>query len=216
MEQKFSNNSIDLQVLRDFCEREGETVVYRKGDQLEREGDPARWFAFVTEGCFKYVKYGISDDKAPIKREPSSSLGMAEREEARPKVKEHITWFSFEGEFAGDYPNCLDGRPSQTTIKAMMPSRMLRVSGEQLMDFFRQDAEKMELRSIIAEHLLSQARACYLDLHRATARERYELLLQRCPGIVEHLALQDLASFLCITPQMLSKIRKNISFGAQK
>ena len=46
--------------------------------------------------------------------------------------------------------------------------------------------------------------------------ERYELLLQRCPGIVKHLALQDLASFLCITPQMLSKIRKNISFGAQK
>ncbi|MBE6249141.1 MAG: hypothetical protein E7106_07815 [Prevotella sp.] len=47
-----------------------------------------------------------------------------------------------------------------------------------------------------AEHLLSQARSCYIDLHRATARERYELLLQRCPGIVEHLALQDLASFL--------------------
>ena len=98
----------------------------------------------------------------------------------------------------------------------MVPTRILRVSGEQLMDFFRQDAEKTELRSIIAEHLLSQARARYIDLHRATARERYELLLQRCPGIVEHLALQDLASFLCITPQMLSKIRKEISFGAQK
>jgi CRP-like cAMP-binding protein len=216
MEQKFNNNRLDLQILREFCEREGEEIAYRKGDQLEREGDPARWLAFVTEGCFKYVTYGISDDKAPIKREPSSSLGMAEREEARPKVKEHITWFSFEGEFAGDYPACLDGRPSQTTIEAMVPSRVLRVSSEQLMDFFRQDAEKMELRSVIAEHLLSQARACYLDLHRATARERYELLLQRCPGIVEHLALQDLASFLCITPQMLSKIRKNISFGAQK
>ena len=90
------------------------------------------------------------------------------------------------------------------------------MSSEQLVDFFRQDAEKMELRSVIAEHLLSQARACYIDLHRATARERYERLLQRCPGIVEHLDLQDIASFLCITPQMLSKIRKNISFGAQK
>ena len=216
MEQKFSNNSIDLQVLREFCEREGEAVSYRKGDQLEREGDPARWFGFVTEGCFKYVTYGISDDKAPIKREPSSSLGMAEREEARPKVKEHITWFSFEGEIVADYPNCLDGYPAQTTIEAMVPTRVLRVSGEQLMDFFRQDAEKMELRSIIAEHVLRQRNQSYLDLHRATARERYELLLQRCPGIVEHLALQDLASFLCITPQMLSKIRKNISFGVQK
>ena len=192
MEQKFSNNSIDLQVLREFCEREGEAVSYRKGDQMEREGDPTRWFGFVTEGCFKYVTYGISDDR------------------------EHITWFSFEGEFAGDYPNCLDGCPAQTTIEAMMPSRLLRVSGEQLMDFFRQDAEKMELRSVIAEHLLSQARACYLDLHRATARERYELLLKRCPGIVEHLALQDLASFLCITPNYLSTIRKSITFENKK
>ena len=194
MEQKFkkTDGGIDLRALREFCRKEGEAVAYRKGEQFEREGDPARWFGFVTEGCFKYVTQGISDGR------------------------DHLTWFSFEGEFAGDYPACLDGRPSQTTIEAMMPSRVLRVSGEQLMDFFRQDAEKTELRSIIAEHLLSQARDRYLDLHRATARERYELLLQRCPGIVEHLALQDLASFLCITPQMLSKIRKNISFGAQK
>ena len=85
MEQKFNNNRLDLQILREFCEREGEEIAYRKGDQLEREGDPARWFAFVTEGCFKYVKYGMSDDKA------------------------HITWFSFEGEFVCDYPTFLYG-----------------------------------------------------------------------------------------------------------
>ena len=216
MEQKFGKNSIDIVALREFCEREGKEVTYRKGDQLEREGDPARWFGFVTEGCFKYVTYGISDDKAPIKREPSSSLGMAEREEARPKVKEHITWFSFEGEIVADYPNCLDSRPAQTTIEAMVPTRILRVSGEQLMDFFRQDTEKMELRSFIAEHVLRQRNQSYLDLHRATARERYELLLQRCPGIVEHLDLQDLASFLCITPNYLSTIRKSITFESKK
>ena len=51
MEQKFNNKRLDLQVLWEFCEREGEEISYRKGDQLEREGDPARWFAFVTEGC---------------------------------------------------------------------------------------------------------------------------------------------------------------------
>ena len=41
MEQRFSNNGLDLQELREFCEREGEEVTYRKGDQLEREGAPA-------------------------------------------------------------------------------------------------------------------------------------------------------------------------------
>ena len=30
MEQKFSNNSIDIQTLREFCEREGETVIIYK------------------------------------------------------------------------------------------------------------------------------------------------------------------------------------------
>ena len=49
MEQKFSNNSLDLQELREFCEREGEAVVYRKGVQMERErlrvGELAREWA---------------------------------------------------------------------------------------------------------------------------------------------------------------------------
>ena len=192
MEQKFSNNSIDLQVLREFCEREGEAVSYRKGDQMEREGDPSRWFGYVTDGCFKYVTHGISDDR------------------------EHITWFSFAGEFVGDYPNCLFGRPAQATIEAMMPSRVLRVTGEQMLQMFRQNMQTMELRSVIGEVLLDQHRARYYDLHRATARERYELLLRRCPGIVHHLALQDLASFLCVTPNYLSTIRKDITFEAKK
>ena len=188
MEYKFEKNKIDLQVLRDFCEREGEAVEYRKGDQLERKGDPARWFAFVTDGCFKYVNHS-SDDR------------------------EHITWFSFEGEFVVDYPTFLDGRPAQTTIEAMMPSRVLRVTGQQLEQYFDQSMETMKLRAVIAEHILFQFRSRYLDLHCATARERYEQLLQRCPGIVEHLALQDIASFLNVTPKTISIIRKDITFG---
>ena len=191
MEQKFSNNSIDLQVLREFCEREGEEVSYRKGGQLEREGDPARWFAFVESGCFKYVNHS-SDDR------------------------EHITWFSFAGEFVVDYPTFLYDRPAQTTIEAMMPSSVLRVTGQQLMQFYDKSKDTMKLRAIIAEHILVQFRLRYIDLHCATARERYELLLNRCPGIVEHLPLNAISSFLSITPQMLSKIRKEITFDSQQ
>ena len=49
MEQRFGTNRIDLEVLRDFCEREGQCVVYRKGEQMERErlrvGELAREWA---------------------------------------------------------------------------------------------------------------------------------------------------------------------------
>ena len=131
METEFNNSSLNLETLREFCKREGEVVKYNKGDQMEREGDPTRWFAFVEYGCFKYLTYGISDDK------------------------EHVVWFSFKDEFVGDYPACLSGLPAQITIKATMPSRVIRVTSEQLNQFFDQNIETMELRSLIAEHMTS-------------------------------------------------------------
>ena len=199
MEQRFGTNRIDLEVLRDFCEREGQCVVYRKGEQMEREGAPSRWFGFVAEGCFKYTVRSISE-----RLRVGASAGID---------REHITWFSFEGEFVTDYPNCLDGRPAQASIEAMMPSRVLRVTGEQMLQMFRQNMQTMELRSVVAEHLLNQKHARYLDLHRATPLERYELLLRRCPGIARHLPLNAIASFLCVTPQQLSRIRKAVTFS---
>ena len=178
MELKFrkTDNGIDLQALLDFCKKEGKMVEYRKGEQLEREGDPARWFAFVESGCFKFITRGISDGR------------------------DHLTWFSFEGEFVADYPCVLTGQTSQATIEAMMPCRVWRVSGEQLLSFFNQRIKNMELRAVIGEHMLNQFKARYQG---------------RCPGIVEHLNLQDIASFLNVTPKTISKIRKEITFGKE-
>ena len=78
--------------------------------------------------------------------------------------------------------------------------------------FFDQSMETMKLRAIIAEHILGQFRLRYLDLHCTTARKRFDLLMQRCPGIVEHLDLQDIASFLNVHPNTISKIRRDITF----
>ena len=54
MEQKFGINSIDIEALREFCEREGKEVTYRKGDQMERErlrvGELAREWATRHSG----------------------------------------------------------------------------------------------------------------------------------------------------------------------
>ena len=159
-----------------FASGEGKGGDLPQGRPAEREGDPARWFGFVTEGCFKYVTYG----------NPA-------------KDREHITWFSFEGEFVTDYPNCLDGRPAQTTIEAMVPTRILRVSGEQLVKRFSQDKKSMDLRCLVAEHLLGQARARYIDLHRATPSSN-ATSCSPLPSIARHLPECYRSSFLCVTP----------------
>ena len=191
MEQKYNTSSLgpEMQRLRDLCEREGEAVTFSRGELFESEGEPAQWLAYVEYGAFKYATRGISDGR------------------------KHITWFSFEGELVADYPRFLYGRPAQSTIEAMMPSRVLRVSGEQLERFFSQSIETMKMRAIIAEHILCQFHERYLDLHCATPRERYDLLMQRCPGIVNELPLNAIASFLNITPKTISMLRRDITYG---
>ena len=113
----------------------------------------------------------------------------------------------------GDYPSCLNGSPAQTTIEAMLPSRVLRVTGQQLEQFFDQSTETMVLRAIVAEHFISQYDSLFIALHCATPRERYEMLLQRCPGIMELINLQDIASFLNVHPNTVSRIRRDITLG---
>ena len=178
-----------MQRLREYFEQEGEAVTFNKREMLERQDEPAKWIAYVESGAFKYMTKGMSDDKT------------------------HITWFSFEGEFVADYPRFLYGSPAQSTIEAMMLSRVLRVSGESLKQFFRQSIETMEMRAIIGEHILCQFHERYLDLHCTTPRERYDLLMQRCPGIVNELPLNAIASFLNITPKTISMLRRDITYG---
>ena len=181
-------NSFDYQRLRDFCKREGKKVRYHKGEQMEHEGIPSQWFAFVEKGYFKYVTKDAIDDK------------------------EHIIRFSFENEFVGDYPGCLYNHPAQSTIEAMTYSRVYRVSREQLLNMFHQNMENMELRSQLDEYLLHQSYAIFQEFHVSSPRERYQLLIQRYPDIQKQLSLKAIASFLNITPKTLSVIRHDITF----
>lgn len=183
---KLDINSFDPQKLRDFCKREGKKVRYHKGEQIEQEGYPAKWFAFVEKGYFKYVKRDAIDDK------------------------EHIFWFSSEGDFLADYPACLYGQPALTTIEAMSSSHVYRVSREQLMMFFRQDMESMELRSVIGEYMLHQLTERYLSFYFSTSLKRYQLLQERYPDILKRTSIKDIASLFNITPKTISLIRHEI------
>ena len=61
-----------------------------------------------------------------------------------------------------------------------------------------------------AEHLFIQAYTRLLNFYRTDAPTRYKELLQRCPSIVMRLPLQEIASYLHVTPTTVSKIRKEL------
>lgn len=189
MERRYTPPPLDLEPLHAFLASHGELVTLSRGEHMEHEGQPARWFALVEQGIFKYVTRSCGDRQ------------------------EHIAWFSFEGEFVCDYPNVLYGRPARFDIVTMTPCRVRRVDGEALRGFFCQGDERVALRCLIGEHLLTQFQSRYIDLHRLTPCERYTQLLRCCPGIADELPLHAIASFLGVTPVYLSRIRRAITFG---
>ena len=191
MEERYqkTEHGIELEVLREFIRQHGETVSNDKGEQMECEGDPARWWALVEKGVFKYVSRGVSDGR------------------------EHISWFSCEGEFVGAYPDMLDGSMAQTTIEAMTLCRVVRISGEQLEWFFSQSKETERLGRRMTAHVLKQFQRRSIILLAATPLERYKQLLERCPGIVNDLPLGALDSFLGISKKTLSVVRRELVGG---
>ena len=180
---------LDLEALRCYCMEHGEERTFLRGETLEEAGSPAQWVAFVERGCFKYMVHNDEEGK------------------------DYCTGFAFEGEFVADFPYCLDGDTSEVTIEADMPCQVRIISGAELQRLFDTDPsmEKMDVK--ILKNLFKMVYQRDLDHYRYTARGRYRRLLERCPQVVQMLSLKDIASFLNITPQMLSKFRREITFG---
>ena len=181
-------NGLDLLQLTEYCVNHGRSTQYAKGSYFAKEGEESRYIAYIECGYFNYKVHNSSEGK------------------------HYITGFAFEGEFVGDYPNCLSGKTSEVTIVAGTSCQVYQLAGEELCNLLDSDGMR-DLKLAISDHLFSQVYTQYLDTYRMTTRERYKRLLLRCPKIVQSINLKDIASYLKVTPTTISNIRREITFG---
>ena len=179
---------LDLSRLTEYCVNHGRLTQYAKGDYFVKAGEESRYIAYVECGYFNYKVHNFSEGK------------------------DYIIGFVFEGEFVGDYPNCLSGKTSEVTIVAGTLCKVYQLAGEELCNLLDSDGMR-DLKLAISDHLFSQVYTQYLDTYRMTTKERYKRLLLRCPEIVQSINLKDIASYLKVTPTTISNIRREITFG---
>ena len=70
------------------------------------------------------------------------------------------------------------------------------------------DAQR--LGRLVAEEVLIEIYGRLLDFYCDTAEQRYISLLKRCPSLPQYIPLKEIASFLGVTPETVSHIRKKI------
>ena len=84
------------------------------------------------------------------------------------------------------------------------------IEGESIQRMYEEDPHLMNIGKRIGEGLFLQTYTRFLNFYRTDAQTRYEQLLQRCPNIVQKLPLQEIASYLRVTPTTVSSIRKKM------
>lgn len=158
----------------------------RKHQFLLNEGNVCRHIGFVNSGCLR--EYTIDS-----------------------KGNEHITQFAIEDWWVSDLNSFLSGLPATYNIDALQDSEILlleKSAREELLD----ECPKMErfFRLLIEANQVA-ARRRITDSLGASAEERYIKFVKTYPKLFEQIPQNQIASYLGITPQSLSRIRKELS-----
>jgi CRP-like cAMP-binding protein len=123
---------------------------------------------------------------------------------------EGIVYFSPEGTWIGDAPGLHGEKPTLYFVDAIEPSTALTIDG---LAFRKMHETIPELargyRMALERTMAGKQRRIALALH-ASAEERYQDFLRRQPALARRVPLRMLASYLGITPEALSRIRRRL------
>ena len=175
---------IDSEFWTRLCLEEGTLKKYKKGDEFITIGKVAKHLGLIKSGSVKYVAYTADYD-------------------------ERIVGLETIGGFAASWPYCLNRRPSVVTIKVNTDLEIYCLSISKIIELAKNDIVIERQIAHANEQLFYTAYERLLSLHTQSPKERYELLLKKCPKIFEIFDLKDIASFLNITPVHLSRLRKD-------
>ena len=132
--------------------------------------------------------------------------------------------FAFDGHFCSDYMSMLTRQSTPLEVVALENTSMLRMTTDNY-DYLTK--QKVPIQTADGEHISVQPDGMFLrlvaaemtyigkqqqqiDLLTKSAGQRYEILLSQFPDIHNRIAQNHIASYLGITPQSLSRIRRRI------
>lgn len=159
--------------------------LIKKGDYLLKAGEVCNHVTFINKGYFRVFH----------------NLGEEELTDN----------FAFEGNYVTDYPSFVSRRPTDDNIVAMEDAEVLLLEYKDLQTTYEQYPVWQKFGRMIAEYIL----LFVVDRNKAllflSPEERYVKLMKDRPKVIANVPLKYIASYLGITPEALSRIRKRMS-----
>ena len=176
---------LDAEEKDELQQRVKERTLKRR-EFLLQEGQVCRYYGFVVSGCLR--TYAVDN-----------------------AGKEHNLQFAAENEWAVDISSFYSGKPGKLVIEAMEPSQLLLIEKTDVIEFYRRYAKFVRYFKVIFENKFVEMQNRVLQNISSTAEERYMAFLEQYPGLSNRIPSVHIASYLGVTPEFLSKVRKDLS-----
>lgn len=124
--------------------------------------------------------------------------------------KEITNWFSQEEEFATCFYSFIANKPSFEIIQALEDCELIQLNYSSLQTLYTKFPETERIGRIITENYYIKLEERILNLQFKTAKERYQKLASSKPSLLQRASLGQIASYLGITQETLSRIRSEI------
>ncbi|MGB0932449.1 MAG: Crp/Fnr family transcriptional regulator [Chitinophagales bacterium] len=155
----------------------------KKGTILLAEGKKSKEGFFVLKGCMR--KFYIIDGE------------------------EKTT--NFYTELQGETPECVSNNKPSSYYLSCVEDSILSVSTPDMeANVFAKFPRFETLCRILSEELLVKNQASFDDFKTSSPAQRYENLLENRPDLIQRVPQHQLASFLGITPQSLSRLKRRL------
>jgi len=122
--------------------------------------------------------------------------------------KETTTFFATPGTIAGDLHSFLKRIPSKETIQALEETEILYIKRKTLYVQYQENWKWQQVGRLLMEHYYVESEERTIRLQSKSAQELYEHFVQRHPEIIRVASLSYIASYLGMTPETLSRVRK--------
>jgi len=124
--------------------------------------------------------------------------------------KECCVQLCYENQFFGDYVSMITRTPSIIETRTLEKTVLIKIPFEKLLKFYNtlDPIVSEKIGRMSAEYLLMLKEEQLLDLQLLTAEERYKKLVYRNPAVLQRTPLKYIASYLGITPESFSRIRR--------
>ncbi|CAN5478623.1 Crp/Fnr family transcriptional regulator [soil metagenome] len=166
---------------------EGRVVqrTIKRRQAILQEGFPCKHYSFVVEGCFRM--YGVDS-----------------------KGTEHNLQFAAENDWISDIGSFHEDKPSKLFIEAIESSVILQIEKQDLYFLYKEIPKLDRIFKVIIENKFVELQNRVLQNISSTAQERYVTFLEHYPQLALRLPNTQIASYLGITPEFLSKIRSEL------